>query len=118
LNVNVWGAEFFASVLKSEVAKRALEIINVQRNNLAHGRQTLSLTEIKGLVTQGLRLAAWPRVSESDGEFQLPDWIPWLRALSPTAVQIRLFERWQTNVFRYLVPETGEVFKVPRKSIA
>jgi hypothetical protein len=104
--------------LKSDAVKRALETINAQRNNLAHGRQTLSLAKIKELVTQGLQLAAWARISEADGEFTLPDWVPWLRALSPTTGQTGLFERWQTNVFRYLVPETGEVSNVPRKSIA
>ena len=27
-----------------------------------------------------------------------------------------LFERWQKNALRYLVPETGEIFKAPRSS--
>jgi hypothetical protein len=32
------------------------------------------------------------------------------------ADQIGLFERWQKNNLRYLVPETGEVFNMPRRS--
>jgi hypothetical protein len=33
VKVNVWGARFFASVLKNGAAVRALEAINTQRNN-------------------------------------------------------------------------------------
>jgi O-acetyl-ADP-ribose deacetylase (regulator of RNase III) len=50
LNAKVWGTKFFASVLRNEAAKRALEEINTQRNNLAHGRATLPLIEMKELV--------------------------------------------------------------------
>ena len=113
LNLNVWGAKFFASVLRDDTAARALETINTQRNNLAHGRQTIPLAEIEELVAQNLRLEAWARISDADGEFRLSDWIPWIRALSPTTCRTGLFERWQKNFFRYLVPESGEVFKVP-----
>jgi len=42
-------------------------------------------------------------IFETDGELQLAD------------CQAGLFERWQ-NAIRYLIPETGEVFKVPRKA--
>jgi len=114
-NTNIWGADFFASALKDEVTKRALETINAQRNALAHGRKSLSLPEIEELVLRSLQLAAWARISQVDGEFQLADWDPWIRALSPTTGQTGLFERWQSNVFRYLVPETGEIFKLPTR---
>jgi hypothetical protein len=63
-----------------------------------------------------LQLDAWEWISDADGELQLGDWSPWVVTLSPTADQIGLFERWQKNTIRYLVPKTGEVFKVPRKS--
>jgi hypothetical protein len=55
-----------------------------------------------------LQLDAWEWISDADGELQLGDW--------SRADQIGLFERWQKNTIRYLVPKTGEVFKVPRKS--
>ena len=35
---------------------------------------------------------------------------------STSTSKIGLFERWQKNALRYLVPETGEIFKVPRRS--
>jgi hypothetical protein len=69
-------------------------------------------------VVQGLPLDAWVRIIDSDGEFRLADWIPWVVASSAITGQTGLFERWQKNTFRYLVPETGEVFKVPRKATA
>ena len=53
---SAWGARFFALVMQDEVAARALEIINAQRNDLAHGRRSLSLVEIKKHVTKGLKL--------------------------------------------------------------
>jgi hypothetical protein len=113
--MNIWGANFFASVLKNKAGVRALEAINTQRNNLAHGRTTLPLAEIKKLVVQGVQLDAWAKIFEADGELRLVDWIPWV-VTSGTGEQIGLFERWQKNVVHYLVPETGEVFKVPRIS--
>jgi hypothetical protein len=85
---------------------------------LAHGRTSLPLAEIKKLVTQGLQLDAWARISEVDGEFRLADWIPWVATSSATTGQTGIFERWQKNAIRYLIPEPGEVFKVPRKSAA
>jgi len=92
----------------------ALEEINHQRNNLAHGRQSLSLAKIKKLVAQGLQLDSWERISETNGELRVLDWRPWVRTSPTQTGQIGLFERWQKNALRYLVPETGEVFKAPR----
>jgi hypothetical protein len=89
---------------------RALQIINEERNNLAHGR----LVEIKKHVRKGLKLESWGRIPETDGEFQVLEWQPWARASSTESGQIGLLERWQKNALRYLVPETGEIFKVPR----
>jgi hypothetical protein len=111
---SAWGARFFARVMQDEAAARALEIINAQRNDLAHGRRSLSLVEIKKHVTKGLKLESWGRIPETDGEFQVLEWQPWARASSTDSGQIGLFERWQKNALRYLVPETGEIFKVPR----
>jgi hypothetical protein len=113
---NVWGARFFASVVQDREAGRALEIINAQRNNLAHGRQSLPIARIKKLVIRGLQLESWELISETDGELRLVDWRPWVGTPSTGIGQIGLFERWQRNALRYLVPETGEIFKVPRRS--
>jgi len=113
---SAWGARFFARVMQDEMAARALEIINAQRNDLAHGRRSLSLVEIKKHVTKGLKLESWGRIPETDGEFQVSEWQPWARASSTESGQIGLLERWQKNALRYLVPETGEIFKVPRRS--
>ena len=111
----VWGADFFASVLRNEDSVRALETLNSQRNNLAHGRKSKSVGEIKELMLQSLQLNSWEKIPQTDGELRLTDWIPWVAASSSTTGKTGLFERWQKNAIRYLVPETGEVFKVPRK---
>jgi hypothetical protein len=113
---NAWGARFFARVMQDEAAACALESIITQRNHLAHGRRSLPLVEIKKHVMKGLQLESWGRIPETDGEFQVVDWQPWARASSTPTGQIGLFERWQKNALRYLVPETGEIFKVPRSS--
>lgn len=113
-----WGAKFFASVLKNDVAACALETVNTQRNNLAHGRKSLPLGKIMDLIVQGLQLGAWANIAQADGELRLADWIPWVAVSSVSTAQAGLFERWQKNAIRYLVPETGEVFKVPRKGIS
>jgi O-acetyl-ADP-ribose deacetylase (regulator of RNase III) len=115
--VNFWGAKLFVSILKNDAAKCALEIVNIQRNNLAHGRNSLPLAEIKKQVVQGLQLDAWARIREADGELRLADWQPWIGVSSATS-GYGLFERWEKNAIRYLVPETGEVFNVPRKRSA
>jgi len=97
--------------------------LNTQRNNLAHGRKGLSAGEIRDMVFQSLQLEAWPTISQTAGELRLADWIPrvavpWVAVPSATTGQTGLFERWQKNEIRYLIPETGVVFKVPRKSAA
>jgi hypothetical protein len=104
--------------MQDTAAARALETIISQRNDLAHGRRSRPLVEIKKLVTEGLKLDSWGQIPEKDGEFQVVDWQPCVRASSTTTGQIGLFERWQKNALRYLVPETGEIFKVPRGSAA
>jgi O-acetyl-ADP-ribose deacetylase (regulator of RNase III) len=117
LDSSVWGACFFSSVLSDASCAGALDDINQQRNNLAHGRLSLSLAKIKQLVARGLQLESWERISETDGELRLTDWRPWVGTSPTQAGQIGLLERWQKNAMRYLVPETGETFKAPRNSI-
>jgi hypothetical protein len=112
--MDVWGANLFSRVLQNDAAARRLEAVNIQRNNLAHGRASRSLSEIKELVVRSLQLDAWSRISDMDGELRLAYWIPWVVTSSAKSGQIGLFERWQKNAIRYLVPETGEVFKMPR----
>jgi hypothetical protein len=111
---SVWGARFFARIVQDQAAAPALGSIIEQRNALAHGRQSLPLGEIKKLVMKGLRLESWEQIPEIDGELRLADWQPWIGTTGTG--QIGLFERWQKNDLRYLVPETGEIFKVPRGS--
>lgn len=118
MNKDAWGADFFAKVLKDDAAIRALEEVNAQRNNLAHGRKSLSLAEMRELVVQGLRLGAWASISQEKGELRLTDWIPWVMASSTAIGQTGLFERWQKDFIRYLVPETGEVFNMTRKTLS
>jgi hypothetical protein len=77
-----WGARFFAHLVQDEAAVSALETIISQRNNLAHGRQTLPLDKIKKLVTQGLQLESWEQIQGTDGELRLIDWQPWVRTPS------------------------------------
>lgn len=113
-----WGTDFFGKVLNSEASACALEAVNAQRNNLAHGRRSFPIYEIRDLVVQGLQLNAWRNISNADGELRLADWFPWVVESSATTGHSGLFERWQKNAIRYLVPATGEVFKVPRKSTA
>jgi O-acetyl-ADP-ribose deacetylase (regulator of RNase III) len=114
---NAWGAEFFATVLKNDTSPRALEAVNSERNNLAHGRKSRSVEEIKNMVLQSLQLDDWIRISQTNGEFRVADWTPWVVASSATTGQTGLFERWQKNAIRYLIPETGELFKVLRKTV-
>src|SRR5262245_29055040 len=59
-----WGVHFFSRVLKDAKSARALDEVNHQRNNLAHGRQSLPLAKIKKLVAQGLHLELWERIAE------------------------------------------------------
>ena len=85
---NAWGARFFARVMQDKAAARALEIIIAQRNNLAHGRRSLPLVEIKKHVVKGLQFESWGRIPETDGEFQVLDRLPirsiiWI--VNPTA---------------------------------
>src|SRR5262249_47875623 len=106
-----WGARFFVRVLRDVTSARALENVIAQRNALAHGRQSLPPAKIKKLVTQGLQLESWEQIPETDGELRLVKWRPWVGTPPTGTNQIGLFERWQKNALRYLVPETGEIFK-------
>lgn len=112
-----WGAEFFSRVLLDPSAARALEVINKERNNLAHGRQSLSLGEIQDLVQQAVCLSEWAGICRNLGEPDFGSWKPWTYTTPELPMQTGLFERWQRNAFRYLVPDTGQVFKVRRKLV-
>lgn len=113
---NVWGAQFFRDVMADKSAARALEVVNFERNNLAHGRKTPPVAEIESLVREGIRLGDWRQIPEQDGDLVLSEWAPWVRTASVTPESAGLFERWQKKTIRYLVPGTGEVFKVPREA--
>jgi hypothetical protein len=63
-----------------------------------------------------LKLERWAEVNETDGKLRLGEWRPWVRPKPAETNHFGLFERWQKHDFRYLVPDTGEVFKAPRAS--
>jgi O-acetyl-ADP-ribose deacetylase (regulator of RNase III) len=109
-----WGTGLFARVLKDTKCAQALSGVINQRNNLAHGRQTLSLNEIKNQVMQALELGSWKRISETDGTLQLSDWRPWIGMRSNEKSQFGLFQSWKKEARCYLVPDTGEIFELPR----
>ena len=79
LDRSAWGVRFFSRILKDARSARALDAINQQRNNLAHGRQSLPLAKIKKLIAQGLNLELWEQIAETDGKLQLAHWPPWVR---------------------------------------
>jgi O-acetyl-ADP-ribose deacetylase (regulator of RNase III) len=111
IDLDFWGAKCFRDVLRNAATTTALETINGQRNNFAHGRMSLPLAEVKKLVVQGLQLDTWKMIFETDGELRLSDWRPWIATSSEVDERLGLFERWQGNCVRYLVPETGQVFE-------
>jgi hypothetical protein len=117
LDTSAWGARFFGRVLQDVKSAGALGEIIEQRNNIAHGRQSLPLVKIKKLVGQGLQLEAWEWIPETDGELRLSDWRPWVGTPPTGGGQMGLFERWKKNDLRYLVPETGEIFRAPRQLV-
>jgi O-acetyl-ADP-ribose deacetylase (regulator of RNase III) len=49
IDAEVWGARFFAGVIRDEAAGRALDKITAARNNLAHGRKSMPLANIQQL---------------------------------------------------------------------
>jgi hypothetical protein len=61
LDSSAWGVRFFSRILTDARSAPALDVINQQRNNLAHGRQSLPLAQIKKLVAQGLNLELWEK---------------------------------------------------------
>ena len=113
IDYSAWGARFFSNVIKNKTAASALASVITQRNNLAHGRQTLALTKIRNLVIEGLQLNSWQEIPATDGRLRLTEWRPWIGTRGAGVDQIGLFERWQKNARRYLVAETGEVFSLP-----
>jgi hypothetical protein len=111
VNSDCWGVKYFANVLKSATTAEALESIYKQRNDFAHGRATMPLAEVKKLVFQALQIDSWGMISEVDGELRVADWAPWIATSADVDRGVGLFERWEENVVRYLVPETGQVFE-------
>ena len=106
-----WGNSFFSKLLTDSAVLEKFEILNAQRNNLAHGRTSLPITEIQRYVNEGLRLNEWVRIIDKYGPFQIDEWKPWIVASSEHNGAVGIFERWQKSCVRYLVPETGLVFK-------
>jgi O-acetyl-ADP-ribose deacetylase (regulator of RNase III) len=117
VNRKVWGTKFFREMLTDSAILTALEEVNVERNNLAHGRKSIAVAEVRKLVMRYLRLSEWSKISQTDGELRLEEWEPFVARSAETA-QAGLLERWQKNAIRYLVPESGEVFKVNRKAVS
>ena len=112
INYTTWGARFFSNVVTNKTTASALASVIAQRNDLAHGRQTLPLVKIRNLVIEALQLDSWQQIPATD-RLRLTEWRPWIGTHGAGADQIGLFERWQKNARRYLVPETGEVFSLP-----
>lgn len=109
-----WGMSHFATTLRDPIASKALEEVNSQRNNLAHGRASSPLASIVECVSRGLRISEWSRISAEEGPFNASTWRPWLTESHALHTTEGIFERWQKNHIRYLIPDTGMVFKVKR----
>jgi O-acetyl-ADP-ribose deacetylase (regulator of RNase III) len=110
-----WGVSHFSATLRDPVCAKALEEVNSQRNNLAHGRASSPLGTIMESVNRGLRIDEWRHIADEEGPFLPSKWGPWLRGSTSPSEPEGIFERWQKNHIRYLVPDTGMVFKVQRE---
>jgi hypothetical protein len=66
---------------------------------------------------RSLQLREWANISQTNEELRLADWVPFVAQSADTG-QTGLFERWQKNSIRYLVPESGEVFNINRKAVS
>ncbi|QYM77814.1 macro domain-containing protein [Horticoccus luteus] len=118
LDPTIWGARFFAGVISREDCAHALRSVRHERNNLAHGRKSISLGELETNCYVGLQLADWSRIPEMDGSLDLSQWKPWIvrRDSELTgAPREGLLERCQESVLRYVIPETGEMFALPKR---
>jgi hypothetical protein len=114
---STWGARFFQRVLRDVESAGALGDVNHQRNNLAHGKKTLPLAQIKQLVALGLQLEYWERIPETDGELRLDDWRPWVVTPPTAGDHIGLFERWQKDKFPIWCPRLERVLVRNERSL-
>ncbi len=112
---SVWGASFFSLVLRDKAALQALEHVNAWRNSIAHGKACPPVAEVRETVARALSLHRWAAIPETDGPLDFGPWAPWVTSLAGAQDEVGLFERWQRNDIRYLVPETGTIVKVPRR---
>jgi O-acetyl-ADP-ribose deacetylase (regulator of RNase III) len=106
---------FFAELILKDLEKdRRLERINVDRNNIAHGRVFRDVEEIYQDIIDFVCLSGWRDMVEKIGDPGIDRLEPWVIERSTNGYDVGVLERWNLKHWTYLVPYTGLTFKLQR----
>jgi O-acetyl-ADP-ribose deacetylase (regulator of RNase III) len=110
---------FFASLIETDLyGDNCLQRLNTDRNNIAHGREFRSASLIRQDLLDFLHLDEWYKLFTLHGSPDLKHLTPWL-AKAPSSEKetskIGILDRWDHKKWTYLVPATGQSFKIPHQ---
>jgi len=119
--VDEW-PRFFAKLVRRDCERgRRLEQINVDRNNIAHGRQFRDFEQIHRDVRDLVCLSEWQELAEHAGSPDIEGLTPWIRRTPSTAIdpseQVGILEKWGAKRWAYVVPHTGSTFKISSSEV-
>ncbi len=107
---------FFSHLLISDKKRRqSLTRINIDRNNIAHGREGRRYAEIYDDLCDFLNLKEWHHLFlDRPCDVDLNPWTVWFDDINLRGV----FERWRDNKNFYLIPTSGESRKIEEIDIS
>jgi hypothetical protein len=116
---------FVAELLRDPAGSVALERINADRNAIAHGRAGRPPAAIRQDLAAFVRAPAWEQLRGMAGTPPTAELRPWVWARAAAAGgdggqagQLGVLDRWNDARHVYLVPGTGETFRVTTAEVA
>lgn len=95
-----------------ETRERLLRI-NQDRNAIAHGRSFRPADAIREDVEAFVDVSTWKSLRGERGSPDLSLLAPWL---GRSGDRTGILERWSPEHWRYVIPHSGEVFRLPREN--
>ncbi len=120
--VEGWPAYFVKQLRSDMQTGHRLQRIIQDRNNLAHGKAARSPEAIEGDLLGLIDPNGWVITMEQFGIPAEDGLSPWIQPVPNEEKpeggekQFGLLDRWTHNYFEYLVPDTGEMFRLSRRS--
>lgn len=119
-NVDGWPT-YLAKRVRNDMqtGHRVLRIVQ-DRNDLAHGRAARDPNEIEEDLVSLIDPIGWAAARKQFGDPGESNLSPWIHAVpmdatdGPGGTHFGVLDRWTQKHYEYLVPDTGQTFRLPR----